>query len=283
MNEALNIQEAIANLKMSIRDADRSFDELMQTGDEWNDAGWRIEKCFLKLLAIVEAMGLSELHKMILSDYLAEKDSKEGLLRQAKTPDGEPYSVNASRLRQFLGAIEQFFPNKEPTMISKDLLQIIRDIHYTITDKALFKDVPQNEKDVHTRIEGILKCVFPDLKHKPTLTKPIKNFEPDTGIPSIETLIEYKFLSRPDDVKAIADEVLADTRGYASREWSRFIYVIYETKRFRPEKEWIQLLKQSGVSEDTTIVILSGEPPKRRRRKGKKGGTAPPVNVQGQW
>lgn len=279
MNEALNIQEAIANLKMSISDADRSFDEFMQTGDEWNDAGWRIEKCFLKLLTIVEAMGLSELHKMILSHYLAEKDSKEGFLKQAKTPDGEPYSVNASRLRQFLGAIEQFFPNKEPTMISKDLLQIIRDIHYTITDKALFKEVPQNEKDVHTRIEGILKCVFPDLKHKPMLTKQIKNFEPDTGIPSIETLIEYKFLSSAKDVAVIADQVLADTRGYASKEWNRFIYVIYETNRFRREKEWIQLLRQSGVPENTTIVVLSGEPSVKRGRKGKKGGMGPPANV----
>lgn len=266
MSEALNIQEAIANLKVSIRDADRSFDDFMR-GDEWSDADWRIKKCFLQLLAIVEAMGLPELHKMILTEYLAEKDSKEGFLRQATMPDGEPYSENASRLRRFLGAIEQFFPNKEPTRITKDLLQIIRDIHYTITDKALFKVVPQNEKDVHTRIEGILKCVFPDLKHKPTLTKQIKNFEPDTGIPSIETLIEYKFLSSAEDVAVIADQVLADTRGYVSKEWNRFIYVIYETNRFRPEKEWIQLLKQSGVLENTTVVVLSGEPPKRRKKK----------------
>ena len=51
---------------------------------------------------------------------------------------------------------EQFYPTDEPTKITKDLLQIIRDIHYTITDKALFDDVPKNEKDVHIRIEGIL-------------------------------------------------------------------------------------------------------------------------------
>jgi len=267
MNEALNIQEAIANLKLWVGKANDSFDEWWRTGDEWNDAGWRIEICFLQLLAIIEAMGLPELHKMILSEYLAVKDSKEGFLKQGKTPDGEPYSLNISRLRQFLRAIEQFFPNKQPTAVSKDFLQIIRDIHYTITDKALFAKVPQNEQDVHIRIEGILKCIFPDLKHKPSLTKPIKNFEPDTGIPSIETLIEYKFFSHPEDVNRIADEVLADTRGYVSKDWSNFIYVIYETNRFRPEKEWVQLLRQSGVPENTTIVVLSGEPPKRSKKK----------------
>jgi len=267
MNKELNIQEAIANLKTSIRAASNNFDEYMITDDEWRNPSWSIELCFLQLLAIVESMGLLELHKMILSEYLAEKDSKEGFLRQGETPDGEPYSKNASKLRQFLHVIEQFFPTKDPTVITKDILQILRDIHYTITDKALFAKVPQNEQDVHIRIEGILKCVFPDLKHKPTLTKQIKNFEPDTGIPSIETLIEYKFLSRPDDVKTVADEVLADTRGYTSKDWSHFIYVIYETNRFQPEKDWVQLLRQSGVPENTTIVVLSGEPPKRRKKK----------------
>jgi hypothetical protein len=267
MNEMLNIQEAITTLKTAISSASSSFEELVYyPGHPFNDADWRIETCFLRLLTIVEALGLSELHKMILSEYVTIKGSEEGF-KKAEIVDGEPFSKHISRIRQFLRAIEQFFPTKDSTTITKDVLQILRDIHYTITDKALFVKVPQNERDVHIRIEGILKCVFPDLKHKPTLTKPIKNFEPDTGIPSIETLIEYKFLSRPDDVKNVADEVLADTRGYVSKDWSHFIYVIYETNRFKPEKEWVQLLRHSGVPENTTVVVLSGEPPKRREAK----------------
>jgi hypothetical protein len=119
------------------------------------------------------------------------------------------------------------------------------------------------------RIEGILKPVFPDLKYKLALTKQIKNFEPDTGIPSLTTLIEYKFLTRKIDVPKIADQILADTRGYISKEWTRFLYVIYETHRFRTEKDWNQLLEQSGVSANTTVVVLSGEPPPPLRRKKK--------------
>jgi hypothetical protein len=174
-----------------------------------------------------------------------------------------------SLIRRFSRVIAAFYPREEQTKITKDLLQIIRDIHYVITDVALFRSIPANENDVHIRIEGILKCVFPDLKHKPTLTKQIKNFEPDTGIPSIETLIEYKFLSRKEDISIIADEILADTRGYTSRDWSRFLYVIYETNRFRTEKDWNELLRQSGVSENTTAVVLSGEPFKRKKQKKK--------------
>lgn len=267
MTETLDIRETIKKLKMSLASAKNSFDEYMVYGEEWSNPDWVIENCFLKVITIIEAMGLLELHKIAYSEYLSIKESKDGFLKGSKTPDGEPYSEIISRIRQYYRVIEQFFPEKDSTTISKDILQILHDIHYTITDKALFQHTPQNENDVHIRIKGILKCVFPDLLTKPPLPKKIKNFIPDTGIPCINTLIEYKFLSRHEDIPIIADQILADTRGYISKDWSRFIYVIYETNRFRPEKDWNQLLKQSGIPESTIVVVLSGEPPKRKKRK----------------
>jgi len=267
MKQIPNIKEAIHDLKNKISEADRDFDEWATTGNEYREPSWLIKDCFLQLLAITEALELEEFRKMIHTEYDDIQISKGGFLKRGLTPDGEPYSVVVSKIRSFVCALESFFPKEDHTKITKDLLQIIRDIHYVITDKVLFRTTPSNENDVHLRIEGILKCVFPDLKHKPTLTKQIKNFEPDTGIPSIETLIEYKFLSSKEDIAAIADQVLADTRGYTSRDWNHFLYVIYETNRFRTEKDWSQFLIQSGVPENTTIVVLSGEPPKRKRKK----------------
>jgi hypothetical protein len=267
MKQIPNIKEAIHDLKNKTSEADHKFDEWVMTEDDWRDPSWLIERCFLQLLAITEALELEEFRKMIHVEYGEIKISKGGFSAEGQTPDGEPYSLVISKIRCFIYVLESFFPKEDHTKITKDLLQIIRDIHYVITDKVLFRTTPSNEKDVHLRIEGILKCVFPDLKHKPTLTKQIKNFEPDTGIPSIETLIEYKFLSSKEDIAAIADQVLADTRGYTSRDWNHFVYVIYETNRFRTEKDWNQLLTQSGVSENTTVVVLSGEPPKSKKKK----------------
>jgi len=267
MKQIPNIEEAIYDLKNKISEADRRFDDWILTNNEYKNPFWLIERCFIQLLAIAEAIGLEEFRKMIHVEYDEIKTSKDGFLEVSCTPDGEPYSLIISKIRLFIYALESFFPKQNHTKISKDLLRIIRDIHYVITDKVLFRTTPSNENDVHLRIEGILKCVFPDLKHKPAITKQIKNFEPDTGIPSIETLIEYKFLSSKEDIAVIADQVLADTRGYTSRDWNHFLYIIYETNRFRTEKEWSQLLTQSGVPENTTIVVLSGEPPKRKRKK----------------
>lgn len=256
MTNVFDIQQAMTNLRSSISEAKNAFDR-----DEWYNApDWHIENCFLKLIALTEAAELTGINKIVLQEYSTIKASKAGFGKSAQTPEADTYPVHLVRVRQFFYAIEIFFPIEEQTKITKDLLQIIRDVHYTITDKVLFGYVPQDEKDVHLRIEGILKPVFPDLKHKPALTKPIKNFEPDTGIPSLRTLIEYKFLSKKEDVPLFADQILADTRGYTSREWNRFVYVIYETHRFKPEHEWNNLLKESGVPANTTVVVLSGEP-----------------------
>ncbi len=270
MNESLNVQTAVASLKRSIHDADRLFGDWMSSGDQWYNPAWEIEGCFLSLLAIAEAAGLTELRRMILSQYSDHKKFKKPFLEDDMTPDGDPYSASLSTIRKFLGSIEQFFPSEMPKTVSVSVLQVLRDIHYSITDNAAFGHAPNDEGDVHARIEAVLKPVFPDLKHKPVLTKPIKNFEPDTGIPSIRTLIEYKFLSRAEDAPVIADQVLADTRGYYSGEWTNFIYVIYETKRFENEKDRNQLLRQSGVPENTTAVVLSGEPPLRRTKKKRR-------------
>jgi hypothetical protein len=267
MKDTPDIKEAVHRLKENIEEAYRYFQEWAMTGDDYREPSWLIETCFLQLLAITEALQLEEFCKMIHSEYIEIKNSKEGFSKEGQTPDGDPYSIGLSKIRRFTRAVESFYPKEDDTKVTKDLLQIIRDIHYVITDKGLFRTIPATESDVHLRIEGILKCVFPDLKHKPTLTKQIKNFEPDTGIPSIETLIEYKFLSRREDIPIIADQVLADTRGYTSKDWHRFLYVIYETHRFRTEKDWNQLLKQSGVPANTTAVVLSGEPPKLKRKR----------------
>jgi hypothetical protein len=267
MNQPLDVEQALAALRASISSAGNSWDQEVIYGDEWSDAAWRIEKCFFQLITIADYLGLNDLKKMILLEYENTKSSTKGFMAASQSPDGEPYSKVLSKLRQFTAAIRQFFPNDEPTRITKDVTEILRGIQYVLVDKALFGSIPRSETDVHIRIEGVLKCVFPDLKHTPTVTKSVKSFQPDTGIPSIETLIEYKFLSCAKDVGIVADEILADTRGYLSSEWKRCIYVVYETNRFRSEKEWNQLLRQAGVPESTTIVVLSGEPSKRKTRK----------------
>ncbi len=280
MKEKLDIQVALLKLDRQILDAAGQFDQWYIQGHQYADPSWIIEACFLQLLVLAESLGLVAFQQMIQSEYIKTKSSAGGFNQSARDPGEEPYSAVLSQIRCFKAGLDSLFPEKTITEVTKDVLQILRDIHYSITDPKVFDRLPSSETDVHLRIEAILKCVFPDLKHKPMLTKQIKNFEPDTGIPSISTLIEYKYLSSKKDEARIADEILADTRGYVSKDWKRFIYVIYETNRFRKESEWDQLLRESGLPESTSVVVLSGEQP-RGNAKGKRSVKArkasPPV------
>ena len=83
------------------------------------------------------------------------------------------------------------------------------------------------------------------------------------GLPSIGTLIEYKLMADQGEEKRNAEEILADTRGYISNEWTNFIYVIYETKRIKTEGQWPQLLRDSGVDQNTEVIVISEEEPRR--------------------
>src|SRR5205809_3587279 len=199
MSNSGEIQTVIYNLEQQVTKASSLFDEWMLSGDAWAEPSWMIEVCFLQLLAASEALGLPEFRGLAYAEYSRVKGSSIGFSESETDPEGEPLSTVLGIIRQFVWALKTLLPTDEHTTVKKDLLQIIRNIHYIITDTTVFPGVPKNEKDVHLRIEAILKCVFPDLKHKPTLSKQIKNFEPDSGISSLRTLVEYKYLSRKED------------------------------------------------------------------------------------
>ena len=173
-----------------------------------------IEKAFVYTLVLLEVKGLRKTYDRV-GEIIFEKAKKEGFFKTAMGSDEEDYLVWVEILRTYVDALGTHYNVIRPAdIVTTDLLSVIKASLYSITDKLLFFRAPSNEAEVHARVEGVLKCVFPDLKHKPQLTKPIKNLEPDTGLPSVRTLIEYKFISTEDDTKIISDQILADTRGY---------------------------------------------------------------------
>lgn len=216
----------------------------------------------MELKLFLEAKGIQQTLMAVDSDH--QRAMKE-FMKSESTSWSEPYSYWARRLRQYLRAVDSTFGTASPSTVTKQLVEILNATIYSITGKKCFSLPPRDESEVHIRIEAVLRSVFPDLRHKPAIAKAIKNFEPDTGLPSVRTLIEYKFVDSQADVKRVADEVLADTRGYASTDWDQFVFVIYETRRLKSVVQWKELLSSSGADERTEILVICGEEPPRRR------------------
>jgi hypothetical protein len=244
----------------SISDAIDEAEKMYWRG---GDAAVVIRVAFMRLRFLLEAVSLPEALKDVQQvETVAAKDYTEV---EEDEIEHQEYLVWVPRLRQYVRALRIMFGNVEKTTVTKDVIQILRETQYSITDPHCFPCPPRDEREVHIRIEGVLRCVFSDLINKPRINKQIKHFEPDTGLPGINTLIEYKFIGSQADAKRVADEVLADTRGYASKDWTQLIYVIYETKRIRPEKQWNQLLRTCDVPENTSIIVIHGEEPTRAK------------------
>lgn len=258
-----NLSESLKQIHELLKKADDVFDEDRYRGREDYDVpemqiDYYIESAFIHTLVLLDKLNLSRTYEQVRDVF--DKAQEKGFRASQQGVD-EPYLQWSAEIYGFLQAIGNSY-NVHPfsNLVSKDIISILRATLYSITDKNIFDKPPARESEVHSRIEAVLKCVFPDLRHKPSINKSIKNFEPDTGLPSVRTLIEYKFISNQNDAKRVSDEVLADTRGYFSRDWERFIYVIYEESRVKPESEWIQMLKECGVPSNTQILVLPGEP-----------------------
>lgn len=249
--------------------AGKSFDEHYFADDEWGakNAEWHLELAFVQLMALAEALELPMLRGDVAGSLTDART--EGLLTVDSDPDGYPHQKYAAVARRYWAALGGNFVSEPARTVTKDLATILREATYAITDAAIHGAAPKNENEVHRRVENLLKPFFPDLIHKPRLGKAIKNFEPDTGLPSIQTLIEYKFLSSNDQVGRLADELLADTRGYKSRDWTAFVYAIYETARFRSESQWREFFRQSGVESSAILIVMSGHPISRQKRPSK--------------
>lgn len=259
-----DIAEILASIRESLSEANMAFDR----GD---DAGWRIQGAFVRMRIFLEAKGLLEaLREIQKLEAIAATNWAEA---QHDDELGEPYLIWGAKLYQYLWALETTLGAPKASIVTKDVVQILRATQYSITDKNCFQNPPANESEVHARVEAVLRCVFPDLLHKPQISKQIKNFQPDTGLPGIGTLIEYKFMANQGEEKRIAEEILADSRGYLSKDWKNYIYVIYETKRIKPENQWRQLLRESEIKMNTEIIVISGEEPKRARRGLKRPAT----------
>lgn len=256
-----NIPAVIAAIENSLRMASNTFMEAsygsMRDEDLDSQVEGHVERAFVELLVLLENLALPETYKQVASVFGDAR--KEGFGKSAFGPE-EAYLVWNDKIRMYLGAILTAYGFGESNSSEvRDLKAIIKRTVYAICDTSIFPSVPGKEAHVHDRIEAILKCHYVDLKRKPPLAKPVKHFEPDTGIPSIKTLIEYKFVSTKTEAKRVADEILADASAYRSPQWKNFLFVIYETSRVMPEEDWNTLLRECDLSANYDVVVLSGE------------------------
>jgi hypothetical protein len=272
----VNIEAAVTAVRSLIDSAERCVEAVEQgnyaSSDDACEYSYRasrdIATAFTQMMMLTDALGLTQTYEQIGKEYKEALDREQGLSSIWTGPYGEVYLFAADPLRRFVASLEGVYGLKSLHVVSKAVVDVLRGTQYAITDRNCFAEPPASEADVHHRVEAVLKCIFPDLRHTPPIPKAVKNFRPDTGLPSMRTLVEYKFIQEKADIDRVADEILADTRGYTSGDWDCFIFLIYETRRLKPEREWNDLLRECGTALNTQAIVICGEAPKPKLKQG---------------
>jgi hypothetical protein len=242
--------------------------EVETSEDEWELISYNtiFESCWVMLIDLLQRLNHAKLLEFALADY------NEGIKDLSHSEMGyeEPFLTWPPRVQRIVSILRDIhLPEDDSTheATSKDVQHLellIRNSEYYITKADTFQWVPCNEDDVHNRLEGLLKCTYPDLRSKPPLAKPIKSFIPDTGIPNLKAFVEYKYVQTKLDAKAILDQILADIGGYKSDEYERGIFVIYETTRVFHEYDWKEAVAAAKPTIGIEIIALKGTPPSKK-------------------
>ncbi len=260
----VQLEQIVEKIYEYIREADRyGQGVLWPTG---NDEEYRIDeelttdnlisawRCILTLLEVGD-------HRFLFQE--AKRDYDECRKSPIAHEMGleEPYLIWVGKAREYLGYLHAIYTPVDSKTISHQqasLIPLLRRCENYVVSRKLFAWRPCDETDIHTRIEELLGCYFLDLQPKPRIAKPVKGFEPDTVLPSIKSLIEYKFVNSSSDCKRVLDEILADIGGYQSTSSRLCVFVIYETDRFVREEEWRSAIEASKPAYPVEMVLLKG-------------------------
>lgn len=272
MNNDYYIDQALDYAEECIRDADSAFETMAlemaySQGPQFleletqEQVTWALTNAWRIIISLLQKQDQGFLAESALKEY---RDFESNPLKMRTNPDGDAYLISAAHAGRWAEVLRRLYGKTKlpPLPVAvRGIADIIRGVETHLVSLDVFGWRPTDEADVHNRIEGVLGCIFPDMEHKPVIGKPIKNFIPDTGIPSKRTLLEYKYITDAKEGKRIADEILADISAYTSDRYDYFIFVIYETQRVFPENRWTDLLAAGRIGEHVQIILLKGSSP----------------------
>lgn len=217
-----------------------------------------IELACLSIIALLEQY--PDTHNTLREEATSLLKSVRENPLKTRVLNGDAYLDWPFKARDIVGIFKNLHVKQQKDVVQEisPLLDVIGNSEYFITNPKIFGKVPDSEYDVHLRIEGLLKCLYTDVEHKPRIPKRIKSFEADTGVRSLRTLIEYKFIKTAEDGKKILDQILADIGGYQTDDYDKFVFVIYETNRVFPLNDWLTAIESSRPPNQIEIVVIKG-------------------------
>ncbi|MGB9991015.1 hypothetical protein [Pseudoduganella rhizocola] len=117
---------------------------------------------------------------------------------------------------------------------------------------------PTSEAEVRNAVFEVCSYSFPDAIKEVGIPKLLKTYKGDLGIPSLRTMVEFKFITSPAEMKAALDGVYADMKGYNHPDWDTFYGVFYMTEPFYTQDDVEREFKFVGADRSWTPIVVQG-------------------------
>lgn len=139
------------------------------------------------------------------------------------------------------------FPDQALVNILKNSARIVKNANIQIT----------KESEIRNEILKIIEYSFPDAVKEQPIPKATKSYKADIAIPSLQTLVEIKYIRQEKDLPKALDEVFADMHGYHSLEYTKFFAVLFMTSPFFTEGQINAHLQRCESFKNWTPILVN--------------------------
>jgi hypothetical protein len=209
------------------------------------------------LLILLETAGLPETRNRLLETWTRFQSEKGGISKTTFYPEydfleSKPFTyleILVTGLSISAGKGSDSYKGFEIAMLEK----LLRRTSVLLHKRGI---TPKKELDVQDVMHDYLAALFTDYRHPVHINGIIHNFEPDGGILSLKTAIEFKFAATESEVSTALNGIFEDISGYkGSSDWTRFYTVVYQTKSFESEDRFRSEMVRSGARSWTPILV----------------------------
>ena len=222
----------------------------------------KIEEAYLFAIALAEKHGFN-----LMADYIKSRKPKFGpdlLESYYSEVVGEPMLLSIFPLYDMIRTIrELYLPEQttEATVFESEWATVRKLLGNLPLCAATLGYEFADETSLNRFAEAILRGMYPDLNPNPSIDLPISYTLPDTGIPNIGLLIEYKYLREESEFPShVRDEMQADVRNWAgTRKWTGLIFCVYQQRTFFTEESVYKILMTDSTTfQHLSVVLIAG-------------------------
>lgn len=252
MTELDKIQDAIIN-------ANEEFEKVFLNENGYEELVInRCQEAYLTLLTFADKNNLTGIHDYLVKEW---KKYENDLMASTYSELAEMsfLDVTSNLLYPVYCSLVNIYERHEEfdDIEQKDSFCLSKMLGFLPHTATKINYSVQDEGSMDALIEAFLIPIYPDLNSNPSLTLPEGSRQPDSVIPSISLIFEYKFLKSKNEIGKIIDEIQADIRNYAHSDW-KYLYIIIGMNKAYSTKEKFEktLLKEPTSFKGIKIILL---------------------------